>query len=156
MDHSFHIADLIVKRIKDTISPDEQMELEIWLNESDENLSIYNKATDSKHQLAKLEVYQLFKSEDAWSSLEEELFKTKTIRFNTRQFLRYAASILIPISITIAVAYYFLNKPAPVTLATIDKVITPGTQKAMLILSDGGTVELNKDMAVASVTGAGL
>ena len=81
MDHSFHIADLIVKNIKGNISAEELKELEIWMHESDDNLAIYKKATDSTHQLEKLDVYQLFNREEAWSSIEDELFKTKPLQF---------------------------------------------------------------------------
>jgi len=145
MEKSFEIADLIIKTINGTINDGETEELDKWLSESPENITVYNKAIDTKSQLNKLEVYQLFEKEKAWSAIEEELFTTKTIRFGSRRMLLYAAAILIPVLITTSIALlYFGNKSQP-TLASIDSVIRPGSQKAVLILSDGGTVELDQE-----------
>ena len=145
MEKSFEIADLIIKTINGTINAGETEELDKWLSESPENIAVYNKAIDTKSQLNKLEVYQLFEKEKAWSAIEEKLFTTKTIRFGSRRMLLYAAAILIPVLITSSIAFlYFGNKSQP-TLASIDSVIRPGSQKAVLILSDGGRVELDQE-----------
>jgi transmembrane sensor len=145
MEKSFEIADLIIKTINGTINAGETQELDKWLSETPENIAVYNKAIDTKSQLNKLEVYQLFEKEKAWSAIEEKLFTTKTIRFGSRRMLLYAAAILIPVLITTSIALlYFGNKSQP-TLASIDSVIRPGSQKAVLILSDGGTVELDQE-----------
>ena len=145
MEKSFEIADLIIKTISGTINAGETEELDKWLSESPENIAVYNKAIDTKSQLNKLEVYQLFEKEKAWSAIEEKLFTTKTIRFGSSRMLLYAAAILIPVLITTSIALlYFGNKSQPI-LASIDSVIRPGSQKAVLILSDGGTVELDQE-----------
>lgn len=144
MEKSFEIAELIIKTINGTINAGETEELDKWLSESPENIAVYNKAIDTKSQLNKLEVYQLFEKEKAWSAIEEKLFTTKTIRFGSRRMLLYAAAILIPVLITSIALLYFGNKSQP-TLASIDSVIRPGSQKAVLILSDGGRVELDQE-----------
>ncbi len=144
MNDSLHIANLIVKKIKGTIPPEERKELEEWMNKTPENFATFKKAVDSKNQLSKLEVYNLFQKEKAWSALEDKLFETRTIKIFSRNFVRYAAAIVLLFSVAGTLTYLFFNKPASTKMANIDTVIKPGTQKAMLVLSDGGTVELGE------------
>ena len=97
MVESFHIADLIVKKIRGTISPDEQRELDQWIRKDPKNQLLFEKASDPRKQLEKLEVYRLFDQEKVRARLEDELFGTKTVRLEPRKFLRYAAAILLPL-----------------------------------------------------------
>jgi len=151
MKDTFHIADLIVKKIKGAISPEEWTELESWMNESPENLAVYKRATDRKSQINKLEVYELFRKDKVWSALEDELFKTKTVRFTSHKFFRLAAAIILPMLIVGGAAYLYLNNPGSSTLADLDAEIKPGSQKAVLILSDGASVELVGEDAPADI-----
>ena len=142
MNESLHTAGLIAKKIKGEISSAEQKELDLWVQSDPDNKAIFNRAVDTGLQLNKLEVYNLFRKEKVWTQLEDELFGTKTVKFSSRQVLRYAAAILLPLLVLGGLGYIFLRDPAPTTLAEIDTLITPGTQKAVLILSDGDQVEL--------------
>ena len=151
MDDSFHIADLIVKKIRGTIATEEQQELDRWIREDPQNQVLYDRASDPKKQLEKLEIYGLFDKEKVWAGLEEELFAKKTVRFVPRKYLRYAAAILLPLLVTGGFAWWYLRTPAPAGLAEIDNEIDPGTQKAVLILSDGGTVELGQGKSMTTV-----
>lgn len=144
MNDSLHIADLIAKKIKGNISNSEQEELDRWLNASPKNYSLFNEITDSKKQLSKLEVYNSFNKDKTWNALEEELFGTKTISLLSRKFMRVAA-IIIPFIVAGTLALFFTSKKTTPTLAEIDTFIKPGSQKALLVLSDGGTIELGEE-----------
>jgi ferric-dicitrate binding protein FerR (iron transport regulator) len=146
MDKNLHIADLIVKRIRGTITPEELAELESWIGQDPENEKLFDRVTDPKSQLNRLEIYNLFDKERVWSALEDQMFPTKTVKFSPQKFLRYAAAILLPLLIA-GGAYLFILKPAPTTLADLDEVIQPGAQKAELILSDGSSVILESELA---------
>jgi ferric-dicitrate binding protein FerR (iron transport regulator) len=153
MENHLQIADLIVKKIRGTITPDEQAELDIWINEDQEHQELFQRAADPKNQLSRLEIYDLFEKdrEKVWSALEDELFQTKTIQFPVKRILRFAAAILLPV-IAAGGAWLFLLKPAPTTLADLDEVIRPGSQKAVLILSDGESVTLDNELAPEEIT----
>lgn len=144
MSDSLHIADLITKKIKGNISESEMDELDRWLNDTPENLKLYKKITDSKNQLSKLEIYNSFRKEKVWAALDEELFPVKTIHLFSGKFLRIAAAIIIPLTLAGTFTWYFTQKTAQTNLADIDNYIKPGSQKAMLILSDGGKLELSE------------
>jgi len=151
MEKSFEIADLLIKKINGTITADEGEELDQWVSESPDNASVYDRAIDTKVQLNKLEVYNLFEKGETWSAIEDELFSTKTIRFNSRKMLRYAAAIMLPVLITASIALIYFGNKTQSTIATIDSVIKPGSQKAVLILSDGGTLDLDKEEILADL-----
>lgn len=152
MDNNFQIANLIVKKIRGSITPDEQADLNAWISQSPDHLNLFNRAADPKNQLSRLEVYNLFDKdkEGVWSTLEDQLFPTRTMQFSTQKFLRYAAVILLPVLIA-GGAYLFLLKPAPTNLADLDEVIQPGSQQAVLILSDGGEVTLDSELAPGEI-----
>ena len=150
MDHSFYISDLIAKKNKGTISLEEMEKLESWMNESSENLEIYTRATDNKYLVNKLEVYQLFKKNKVKAALENELFSAKTRKLYPNVLLRYAA-VLIPFIIMVGVSWYFLNESKSPPLSSLDTVVKPGSQKAILKLSDGKTLELDDSSLLAEL-----
>ena len=141
MENHFHIAKLIAKKNKGVITSSELAELEKWINEKEEHLAIYQKATDENTLLDKIEVYRLFKSDKVWQSIDDQLFETKTISFFPRKFMRYAA-ILIPLMIAVGISWYYTNQSAGPELVSIDESVKPGTQKATLVLADGARIDL--------------
>jgi len=150
MDNSFYISDLIAKKNKGTISPEEMEKLESWMNEGGENLEIYQRATDNKHLVNKLEVYQLFNKNEVRAALENKLFISKTRKLYPNVLLRYAA-VLIPFMLLVGISWYFLNESKSPPLSSLDKVVKPGSQKAMLKLSDGKTLELDDSNLLAEL-----
>jgi transmembrane sensor len=150
MKETFEIVDLITKKLKGSITREQEKILEDWVNESPENESVFKRATDPKRHLDKLEIYQLFEKEKVWAAIEEQLSFPKTIPLNSRKFMSYAAAILLPIVIGGFVWIYFGRKE-PASMATIDTVIQPGSQKALLVLSDGATVEFDDDEPLAEL-----
>jgi len=146
MDETFHIADLIVKKIRGEITPEESGHLESWIEADPGNRALFERTTDPKHQLGKLEIYNLFNKERVWAALEDELFQTKRVQFNPRRFLQFAAAILLPVLLA-GGAYLIFLKPSPATLADLDEFYIPGSQRATLILSDGGAVTLEGEVA---------
>ena len=148
MIDKLHIAELIARKIKGIIGPDEQKELDSWIRENPENQAVYERATDPGKQLEKLEIYALFDKEKAWSELEHKLFEPRTVRFTPQQILRYAAAIMLPLLIAGGFAIRYLNRSQPQTMAEIDTVFHPGSQKAVLILADGSNLELEEGMTL--------
>ena len=151
MEDKFHIADLIVKKIRGVISAEEQAELDLWISKSPQNEEVYKRAKDSGIQRSKMEVYRLFDKDKVWSALEDELFQTKTRRLQPQRILRYAAAIIMPLVMVGAIAYYFSTNRTESTFALLDEDIKPGTTKAVLILSDGNTLDLEKVAAIQSI-----
>jgi ferric-dicitrate binding protein FerR (iron transport regulator) len=144
MKETFEIAELIIRKIDGSITPEQEKKLADWVSERPENESVLKRATDPKNHLDRLEVYRLFGKEKVWSAIDEQISSPGTIRLNSRRIMSYAAAVLLPIMIA-GIAWIYLGKKEQPGMATIDTVIQPGSQKAMLILSDGATVEFDED-----------
>lgn len=148
MKEAFDIAGLIDKHIRRELGTEEKAQLENWLNENKENQKLFDKITASKHQLSKLEVYQQFNKQRIWSNLEKEISEDSVIHFFSRKTLRLTASILFPLLIAGSITAYFFRSHNQVnSLADVDELIKPGTQKAVLILSDGAEVNLSNKVS---------
>ena len=150
MKETFEIVDLIIKKINGSITVEQESKLEDWVTESPENESVFKKATDPKCQLDKLEIYHLFEKEKVWAAIDEQISFPRTIRLNSRRFMSYAAAILLPIMIA-GFAWIYFGRKEQVSMATIDTVIQPGSQKALLVLSDGATIEFDDDEPMAEL-----
>jgi transmembrane sensor len=150
MKETFEIVDLIIKKINGSITVEQEKKLDEWVIESPENESVFKKATDPKRQLDKLEMYHLFEKEKVWAAIDEQISFPGTIRLNSRRFMSYAAAILLPIMIA-GIAWIYFGSREQASMATIDTVIQPGSQKALLVLSDGATIEFDDDEPMAEL-----
>ena len=143
MKNHAHIADLIAKKNKGTITPDEWQALEAWANENDHNKRVYDKATNDQFLLDNFEIYELFKGNETWGSIEEKLFKTKTVHLFAQNWLRYAASLAL-LLVSLSVGWYYFTRQGTGEVATFDEIAKPGTEKATLLLSDGREINLEE------------
>ncbi len=141
MDRNFHIAELIAQKVTGKISLEGANELQNWIEENPDHLALIERLQDNEELLNKLEIYELFDKEAVWQKLEKDHFATKVVKMDTGKWLRYAASILLPLLLAGALYYYYKGQPTD-SLANIDEVIEPGVQKATLVLSEGDLVDL--------------
>ncbi|MBT28549.1 MAG: hypothetical protein CMO01_02730 [Thalassobius sp.] len=151
MEQHFYIAELISKKIRNSISPEEETELQHWINASTENAELFQKIVGNEQLLSKLEIYQLFDQQKSWALMEKKLFKTKTVQLQTQKYWRYAAAILLPLFLAAGVMYFYLNSTEEDVLSRIDKVVKPGSQKATLILEDGTDIDLEGETAQENI-----
>ena len=151
MDRNFQIAQLIAQKIKGEISSDGADELQRWIDEDPDHLAFFERVQANDHLLSKLDIYERFDKEAVRSKLEEELFSTKVVKMDTRKWLRYAASLLLPI-IGIGTLYYYFNDQPADSLANIDEIIEPGVQKATLVLFDGELIDLTRKTAPKTIS----
>lgn len=142
MKNELHIADLISKKLKGTISSDEQKELDGWIAKDPANKAVYNEAVDPQKHLEKLDQYQRFDKKKARKKLEDELFETKTISFQSRRIMRFAAAILLPVLIAGTYFTFFMDSGNEDMIAEIDASLQPGSETATLVLSSGESIAL--------------
>lgn len=151
MDYTDQIPSLIVKQIKGTIEPEEMKVLARWLEENEGNKELYEKMLKDQYLLDKLDVYNRFDRGKAWSRIEQILVEDPVrIRLISSTLLKYAA-ILVPIAMVAVAALYHFSDREIREVAEKGEIITPGSQKATLILADGSSVELEKENAVKEI-----
>lgn len=150
------ITSLIEKFLEERLNAEEERELKEWLAEAEHNDSFFQQITNREVLREKLKYYASTDSEAIWNKTLQkidggaklvDLYPTrKTVKLPYGK-IAVAASILILIS---ASTWFYLSqstskqtaekgKNAP---ATINSLIVPGSNKAILTLGDGKTIAL--------------
>jgi len=137
---------LIIKKINNTLSPEEESVFNIWYNESEEN----------RHYFAKVENNYQIEMENinldiAWNAIDRKISPSK----NRKQFYKYA--IAASVALLMGIGYFTVTKTTAIdsgkgSAQTEEGEVTKNTNDIILTLSDGSKVILNdqKNGVVAS------
>src|SRR5260221_3388314 len=149
-----HIADLIFKRLRNELSPEEETELSSWRQDSQENEDIFQKLTNPEHVRKLMQGY--YSRKKSWEKILElapELKPTANTHKIWRKPLSVAAAVLIFSGIAAIVGiitFNYLTKKSrsgsPVVKVISDTLkndLLPGSNKAVLTLSNGQQVVLD-------------
>ena len=135
----FEISELIARDISGQLNLQDKALLDEWLNSSERNQKLYRNIMDSGNFSERNKLYESIDIERAWN----EVSRVLDVQRSKQKLLiifKYAAAILIPVLIGGTAFWYFNNQPEK-TLHTIT-TIQPGTHNAVLILANGGKVNL--------------
>ncbi len=133
------IVELITKELTNTASSEEHNHFLYWLEEKPENELLFEKIKSRQNYVKWRETYENIDTEKNWDTLCLNIKKERR-KYLLRNFYRYAATFTILIVTTIAVFYFF--KP---NLIDSEEIVynNPGSAKAVLILNDGKSIELD-------------
>lgn len=134
-DNSFNISRLIIRRLSGRISPTESIKLRRWLKESEANRKLF---TDIRKELASQENAVEVNVEKDWESF---LQKRKGKRLRS-PFWRYAAVAILLLAIGGGIIQ-MLNQPETFTEISHSPEVSPGLNKARLILANGQEIDLS-------------
>jgi len=155
MEKMNEVIDLLYKHIREELSAGESIQLQNWVNESEENRKFFEKATDVKGLLNNARIkndnLQKVDIDQAWQELKElgwELpveHKTTNISFSWFKYAVAAAIILL-----IAGFWLFAPRKSQRTPAESPAIATvndapPGQFKAQLTLNDGTIMILDSN-----------
>jgi transmembrane sensor len=152
-EHDFYVAELIGKLLNGDISPQEDLWLKDWINESAENRAQFNKLTDAGFLGEKLNFWNKIDNDKAWNELLGKLPETElepAKRFNYLSLLKYAAIVILALGISILL--YRENRSGSKighNESIVQNPIPPGSNKAILILGNGQKVALKNHMQVS-------
>lgn len=136
-----HISNLLIKSLNGELSSEEAEELEVWKQELPVNAALCEKIL---HETDWLEYYPRFRQavdSDDWKQLQRKMMKRKPVYRLRTVVLKYAAVVVLLFS----VAFYLLQSHEEPQQSGISMVeIAPGSPKAILELSDGQRVYLEK------------
>jgi len=135
------ISKLIYKEKTDLLNESESDILNAWKHESEENRSLYERLVQDLDLDSKKKEYNQIDSEQAWKKLEPQLKAETKVRTLFKEFVRYAAILILPLAIGGYLVYNAIDSVETYDEVWVDN-ITPGTQKATLILSNGETIDL--------------
>jgi transmembrane sensor len=145
VEKASQIASLVVKYMQDNLSPQEQAELDTWLQEDSENYLLMEEMMDDNKLGKSLSELQSYDHDAAFQRLNERISNTTPVIRKKSFKARYeAAAALLVLT---AGAYWLYSEkntaPPAITQQTDLDSILPGGKKAILTLSDGTTIELN-------------
>jgi transmembrane sensor len=140
----YRIAWLIAGYIRNTLSEQEQDELDNWVNQSDQNLQLFEELTDEDNLAENLAWMDQVKSKESFQALQQRgAFKLPKRRVWLQPKWIAAASILLAIGLFFVYRYINQQEPVPTELAAQDdKLLPPGGNKATLTLEDGTMIDL--------------
>ena len=129
------IIQLIVLYMENKLSETQQDELTAWLEEDEKNRSFFQQVISPEKRLQKFETRKHIDSEKAFSKFKKNTqpHKVKSIY----RLIRYAANLLV--------------NQEPATREISQSPITHGNNKAILILSQGETIDLSPDHALPAL-----
>ncbi|WP_205512347.1 FecR family protein [Longitalea arenae] len=154
------ITSLIEKFLEESLSAEEQQELNEWLAEAAHNDSFFRQITDKNVLREKLKIYASTDSEAIWKKTlqkidEEELEGAKLVDLYPEKrsfripFGKIAAAAAIVLVLSGGAWYYLGRSTTKDTAQTENKQtdtkgqIVPGSNKAILTLADGSEIALN-------------
>jgi ferric-dicitrate binding protein FerR (iron transport regulator) len=146
INRHLRISKLIAKSVGGDIGKESREELDSWLNESPENLELFNKIKEDKNFKEWEDIYYRFGEKQSWKKMEPKLKKGRSRNIWTIA-AKFAAVMLLPLAIYLL---FQLEKQQEVIEQPATVVqFEPGQPKALLLLDNGESLELeNRDTLV--------
>ena len=139
MDKNFEIADIIVAFMKGEVTPEQLVRLDEWLGESDENKRLFISLQDEKNFEHQIEVRKELDIERAFDRVKT---RKRVKKYRGIGKISIAASIAIFVMASVVMLY--TNNESHVESSFGQEFITGGTNRALLTLSTGVQVELDR------------
>ena len=136
----FKIAELIAKRLEGKLTEEEDLRLNEWKYDNQENLALYHKLSKNPESNYFKNEDQLegVKSDEIWQNINNNIKQKKTRTFRT-EFIKYAASLIV-----IGISVFFLIDSLPQKQTSKIAVITPRKNQALLIREEGEPIVLDE------------
>ena len=141
MSETFYRS-LILKELKGEASPEDSLHINKWINESPENLKIYNLMWSSYALVSPDHVQIVTDKEAAWSRIGAKITFPRKSRSLFIHLSKIAAAVLF-ILFGVGYQYYRAEKIPAEILNQYSTIIVPEGQKSMVVLPDGSNVWLN-------------
>ncbi len=133
---------MIAKEVGDIITDGEKQELAGWIDESDDNKSLYKQIKNSANFESRNKRYRQIDINAGWEGISLKMKKKRRLSV-TKQVFRYAASFIAIFMLGLGGYFLYDKINAPVEVAPVVAEIKPGTTKATLILDGGERVNLD-------------
>jgi len=155
----FHISSLLARKLYGTLTASEEAELEAWLNKSAGNREILEKLLSESTRKQEIEHLHAFDEETALKKVWARIGQPESTRRSTLRtyMIRIAAAAAIVIALSVSFRIYKVKSPTErFSYQGKSTEISPGANKAILILSNGTKIDLQtaKSGKIATQAGA--
>ena len=141
MDKSFGIADIVVALMKGEATPGQLVRLDEWLEKSDENRRLFISLLDEKNFEHQIEVRKELDIEHAFNRVKAKK-RARVGKYRGIWKISIAASIVVLVMASVMILY--TNNGPGMESSLGQEFITRGTNRALLTLSTGVQVVLDK------------
>jgi ferric-dicitrate binding protein FerR (iron transport regulator) len=138
----FQIAALVKKYIAGDITPDEQAELDAWINLSDRNREVWADILQAQASEWTTTPLQSYDMEVVLGAIHHKIKKNRKQR--TLVYLSAAAAVLIIIAAGLQYLKVSKSATSEMEYVVIGNEVPPGTTKARLVMANGNTIGLDK------------
>lgn len=150
------VAYLVDGYIRNSLAKKEQVELDAWINSSDENMKLFEELTDPETVETNVAWMDGVQTENSYQALKDSGLFELPKRTRKRGLWLAAAGLLLLVA-----AFYLLqltrNKPVVNGLVIEDpSFLQPGSSRASLTLSDGKIIDLTDIKAGPVASDAGM
>ncbi|WP_052324135.1 FecR family protein [Flavihumibacter sp. ZG627] len=141
---AYRIAYLIAGFIRNTITEKEHDELDDWVNESDDNMRLFEELTDEQNLEANLAWMDKVQTEQSYKALQEKgAFDIPRKKFQLSPVWMVAASVILIVGVFIIYRFAGNSSTSDNNIAVSDTTqLKPGGNRATLTLSDGSVIDL--------------
>lgn len=154
---AYRIAYLIAGFIRNTITEKEHDELDDWVNESDDNMRLFEELTDERNLEANLAWMDKVQTEKSYQALQEQgAFDIPRRRFQLSPVWIAAASVIIIVGVFIIYRFAGNSNTNNNNMAVSDTTqLKPGGNRATLTLANGTVIDLTSVNNGILTTGEG-
>lgn len=143
-NRAYEIATIVLAYLSGRITPEQQMQLDAWLEESEENRCLFMQMTDEEMQEKEIRKMWAHYSPDAWTAIRKKV----TGRRNRK--IRRICSIAAAVMIMVGASWFFVlrsstSSVSPETYAATE--IVPGRTVARLTVANGSSYLLHAEVA---------
>jgi ferric-dicitrate binding protein FerR (iron transport regulator) len=152
------ISALVLQELQGTLTGEDRLFLESWLQESISNKEIYQRCLDGQRQREAYASLQYFEKQRNFESLKNKISFQPTTRKPAllKRLWPYAAAASVLIALS--VVWYWNrdnSRPAEVQMGAVSDRL-PASNQAIITLSDGRRYELNKREKQVLINGSGI
>lgn len=152
------ISALVLQELQGTLTGEDRLFLESWLQESASNKEIYQRCLNGQHQRKAYVSLQYFEKQRNFESLKNKIsfHPTKRRPALLKRLWPYAAAASVLLALS--VVWYWNrdnSRPAEVQLGGVNDRL-PASNQAIITLSDGRRYELNKGEKQVLINGSGI
>lgn len=142
------IATLILKNLRDELTPDEHAELFAWVNASPENEELFAELTNEDSLRDALqESYQ--SDETVWEKIMAGIEEESVVPVRKIRVWRYVAAACVTILVVAGIAWWFTDKSnhlianTPALAVKLEDIVAPVGNNSTLTLSNGTVIILD-------------
>ena len=142
-EKAYRTAYLIAGFIRHTLTEMEHDELDVWVNESDHNMQLFEDLTDEKNLAANLEWMDKVQVEQSFEAMQQRgAFTLPKKRSDNRQIWFAAASVILLLALFFIYKYTSKRSSNEYMVSSDTTLLKPGGNRAILTLANGKVIDL--------------